>query len=96
MYSMYSHEKFKFKRQGSNDTVDCKISGLRRLANQVPLAAQNEEDNDQNSRWVTIDGCDYEVEEDEILKWLRIYGKKFGRLRENILFAKITPVSKKD
>ena len=33
---------------------------------------------------MTIDGCDYEVEEDEILGWLRLYGETFGRLRENI------------
>ena len=42
------------------------------------------EDSDPNISWVTIDGFDYEVEEDKILEWLRLYGEMFGRLRENI------------
>ena len=72
MTSMYRQENCEFKRQGSNDTVDCKIRGLRRPVNQAPQTAHNEEDSDPNISRVTIDGCDYEVEEDEILQWLKL------------------------
>ena len=33
---------------------------------------------------MTVDSCDYELEEEEILVWLRLYGEVFGKLREDI------------
>ena len=83
--SLHHREYFQLRRNraGREDILECKIRGIRR-----PIVKRsfdkNDSEQDPNIRWVTVDGCDYDLEEDEIMKWLRYYGETFGRLREDI------------
>ena len=81
--SLYSQETFDFTREGSKDIIGCRIRGIRKPQYQAKEKS-DDEDSDPNVRWVTVDGCDYELEEEEIMSWLRIYGETFGKLREDI------------
>ena len=74
--SLHHREYFQLRRNraGREDILECKIRGIRR-----PIVKRsfdkNDSEQDPNIRWVTVDGCDYDLEEDEITKWLRYYGE---------------------
>ena len=88
---LYNREHFELRRQvktGSlirTDILSCKIRGVRNpRARFKNVMNDPDQDHDPNLRWVTVEGCDYSLEEDEILVWLRMYGEVFGKLREDI------------
>lgn len=84
-------EHFQLKRRnpGPNgsgiDILECKLRGIRTDSKRIGFGTVLQDvEEDPNIRWVTIDGCNYDLEEAEILAWLKIYGEVFGKLRENI------------
>ena len=87
------HEYFEFERQVTTngvkrtETFQCKIKGIRQRR---PLAEgqheQHEAAQEANVFNVKVIGCDYSIEEEEILEWLRMYGETFGKLNENFYY----------
>ena len=87
--TLVGSEYFQFERkiQSGSETryelFGCRIKGLharRRVMEQV----DEEEEADSNLFVVTISGCDYSVEEDEMREWLSLYGEVFGSIAENM------------
>ena len=86
-------EFFEFERHittngvSRTETFQCKIKGIRQRRPQVgeqqDHRGMSEEPNVFNVRVI---GCDYSIEEEEILEWLRMYGETFGKLNENFYY----------
>ena len=81
-------EFFEFERKiemgnkTRSEFLGCRIKGLRARRN-VERQADDEEEPESNLHVVTISGCDYSVEEDEMKEWLSQYGEVFGSITEN-------------
>ena len=94
-------EHFEFKREiiTNNETrieyFGCHLKGVRKSR---PRTMSNiEEENEQEERNVydvTVSGCDYCVEETEIMEWLGVYGETFGKLSENVFREEEFPKAK--
>ena len=86
-------EYFEFERSVTSkgeerrDTFQCKIKGVRqRRTFNDGDQQQGEEEQEQNVYNVKVSGCDYSIEEEEVVEWLKMYGETFGRLNENFFF----------
>lgn len=86
-------EYFEFERTiisngaEQRETFQCKLKGVRQRR---PAVADQDRDPDieeeRNVFIVKVIGCDYSIEEEEILEWLSMYGETFGRPKENFYF----------
>ena len=80
-----SIEEFTFVRQGQkkdgtifDQKLGCKIRGIRK-PNSRPM-----QDNTENqTRWVKIEGCEYRVEKDELLTWMNYLGDTISEITED-------------
>ena len=81
-------EFFEFVRKTSirgkptEEVIGCKILGIRYQPNMV-LAFVTPEHEDARTV-VKIEGCDYQVPEDQILTWLSHYGEIKSELEEDL------------
>ena len=82
-----AYENFEFKRtwlangKQGEDTIGCKIKGIRY---RPPTVSAFENSNqDDGTKVVKIEGCEYRVAEDEILAWLSLYGEVVSELKED-------------
>ena len=82
--SLESVEKFNFERRFRNQNVEktsilhCKIRGIR--------TNQKHFDNnykDEGIRWVKIEGCEYRLEEKQIINWLSFFGEIRSEISED-------------
>ena len=69
------------------ETFKCRLKGVRqrRPAEDDSGRGPNIEE-ERNVFNVRVIGCDYSVEEEEILEWLNMYGETFGRPHENFYY----------
>ena len=65
----------------SYEYFGCRLKGVREPRNIASVLG--EEEVEANVFDVTISGCDYCIEEDEMKEWLSIYGEVFGNFNEN-------------
>ena len=78
-----SVEYFDLERRVSTtrtDIISCRIMGIRGLQ-----AAPNYDGTSNDVRWVKIENCEYLVEEEDILDWMRMYGEPLSLLGEDML-----------
>ena len=57
------------------DVIACRIMGIRGMQS-VP----NFDTSGNDIRWVKIEGCEYQLEEDQILDWLILYGEPLSSI----------------
>ena len=76
--SFVLERKFKDQNEERTSTLQCKIRGIR-------SKQQNSDYNyqDEGFRWVKIEGCEYRLEEKQILDWLSFYGEIKSELSED-------------
>ena len=67
--------------QKVEDKIGCKIRGLR--SKPMEMEAFPNENHDDGTRIVQIEGCEYRVPEEEIVAWLELYGSVESELVEN-------------
>jgi hypothetical protein len=86
-------EFFEFERQitangaSRTETFQCKIKGIRQRRPQAGEQQDYRETSEEPNVFnVKVIGCDYSIEEEEILEWLRMYGETFGKLNENFYY----------
>ena len=78
--TLSASEFFEFERKiYSGDTrrsefLGCRIKGLR-TRRRVMEQIEEEEESDLNVLMVTLSGCDYSVEHEEMKEWLSLHGK---------------------
>jgi hypothetical protein len=86
-----SVEHFEFERtvneygKPRKEIFGCKIKGIHQRR---PYANDNQQEDEPapNVFNVKIIGCDYSVEEEEMLEWLKMYGETFGKPNENFYY----------
>ena len=61
------------------DVIACRIMGIRGMQS-VP----NFDTSGNDIRWVKIEGCEYQLQEDQILDWLILYGEPLSSICEDI------------
>jgi hypothetical protein len=61
------------------DIISCRIMGIRGMQ-----AAPNYDGTSNDVRWVKIENCEYALEEEEIMEWLRLYGQPLSLLGEDV------------
>jgi hypothetical protein len=87
--TLASVEYFEFERKTSQNGEErseffgCQIKGLRRRRPELHQIEEEEEPSEPNVFDVTVSGCDYCIDEEEVRKWLGLYGETFGLLSEN-------------
>ena len=87
--SLAGYEYFEIERKiesGKNtrsEWLGCRIKGIR-ARKKVMDQIDEEEESDSNLFVVTLSGCDYSVEEEEMREWLSLYGEVFGSITENM------------
>ena len=90
--SLSSVEYFEFERTATSnsakniETFQCKIKGIRQKRPEASTSTPPNEEHAPNVFNVRIIGCDYSIEEEEILEWLKLYGETFGKLTENCYY----------
>ena len=86
--TLAGYEYFAFERKVKSgdrtrtECLGCKIKGIRARRKELEQIFE-EEEQDSNVMMVTISGCDYSVEEEEMREWLSMYGEVFGTIAEN-------------
>ena len=78
-----SVEYFKLERKVNlswTNVISCRIMGIRGLQ-----ATPKYDWTSNDLRWVKIDNCEYTLEQEEILQWLRLYGQPLSLLGEEML-----------
>ena len=78
-----SVEYFDLERQGGNGRIDviaCRIMGIGRGMQSVP----HYDGAGSDTRWVKIEGCEYSLEQELILDWLKHYGEPISPISEDI------------
>ena len=81
--SLAAVEYFELERRVSSsrtDVISCRIMGIRGLQ-----AAPNYDGTANDVRWVKIENCEYAIEGDDILDWLRLYGEPLSLCGEDVL-----------
>ena len=76
------HRSYKVNGHEKTDILQCKIKGIR--SDYSEQTDRQEEDSDENIRWVKIEWCDWAIEEHEILAWLEQFGEPIGHITEEI------------
>ena len=83
--SLESFQEFKLERNikvqnvEKTATLQCKITGIRTNQNNCNLNYQ-----DEGLRWVKIEGCEYRLEEKQIVDWLTHFGEVKSEILEDI------------
>ena len=83
MDDLRSMEFFDLERKSANgrtDVIGCRILGISRGMQSVP----NYDGVGSDTRWVKIEGTDYTLNNDQIMKWLEQYGEAQSYLSEDI------------
>ena len=62
------------------DTISCRIMGIRGLQ-----AEPNYDGTSNDIRWIKIENCEYSIEKDDIVEWLKLYGQPLSLLAEDLL-----------
>ena len=62
------------------DVISCRIMGIRGLQ-----AAPNYDGTSNDIRWIKVENCEYSIEDDLIVEWLKIYGEPLSLLGEDVL-----------
>ena len=78
-----SVEYFDLERKVSStrtDIISCRIMGIRGIQ-----AAPNYDGTSNDVRWVKIENCEYQIGEEEITRWMRLYGQPLSLLGEDVL-----------
>ena len=78
-FEFFDYER-SYKDEERTDILSCKIKGIR-TDSSFPREDTNE---DPNVRWVKVEWCDWSVQEEEILDWLKLYGVPIGELTEDL------------
>ena len=81
--SLAAVEYFELERRVSStrtDVISCRIMGIRGLQ-----AAPNYDGTANDVRWVKIENCEYAIEGEDILDWLRLYGEPLSLCGEDLL-----------
>ena len=80
-----SVEEFSFNRQGQRkdgslfeQKMGCKIRGIRK-----PNPTSSTTFNDNQTRWVKIEGCEYRVEKEELKTWMNYLGNVISEITED-------------
>ena len=81
---------FLFLRESADESgnehelkIDCEIRGVR-----VPGATSEKRDAFPKVKWISIEGVDYDLENEELKNWLDLYGTMITDVKEdNIKFA---------
>jgi hypothetical protein len=55
------------------NTIGCKLRVIRHV--KVGRHQLTPEEVNDNIQWVTVEGCDYSIEADNVLQWLDLYGE---------------------
>ena len=93
-------EYFEFERkmvQNGEERIEhfgCQLKGIRNRRPGMTTIMEEESATEPNVFDVTVSGCDYCVEEEEILEWLNVYGETFGKLSENVYLEEEYPTAK--
>jgi hypothetical protein len=93
-------EYFEFERkmvQNGEERIEhfgCQLKGIRNPRPGMTTIMEEESATEPNVFDVTVSGCDYWVEEEEILEWLNVYGETFGKLSENVYLEEEYPKAK--
>ena len=66
--------------QSKTDIISCRIMGIRGMQ-----SAPNYDGTSNDVRWIKIENCQYELEEEQILEWLRLYGQPLSLLGEDVM-----------
>ena len=80
-------EHFDFERSypfgngTKTDVIHCRVMGIRAMQSVAQLDPENAEN---NVRWVKIEGCEYTLENHQIMDWLEIYGEPISPICEDI------------
>ena len=61
------------------DIIACRVMGIRGMQS-VP----NFDTPGNDTRWVKIEGCEYSLEEEQIMDWLKLYGEPLSPICEDI------------
>ena len=86
--SLIDVEHFKFARTSTfngkvkEEVIGCKIRGIRWQPNTV--SAFENPKQDDGTTVVKIEGCDYQVPEEQIITWLSHYGEFVSKLEEDV------------
>ena len=93
-------EYFEFERkmvQNGEERVEhfgCQLKGIRQRRPGMTVVEEEDEETERNVFDVTVSGCDYSVEAEEILEWLNVYGETFGKMSENVYLEEELPSAK--
>ena len=68
------------------EVFDCRLKGLRQRRPYSEDEKRETQAQAPNVFDVKLIGCDYGVEEDEMMGWLKLYGETFGKLTENFYY----------
>ena len=80
-----SVEHFDFERryfigkEPRTDIIHCRVMGIRSMQ-----SVANFDSSENDVRWVKIEGCEYTLEDQQILDWLRLYGDPISPICEDI------------
>ena len=78
-------EHFDFKRsypfgkETKTDIIHCRVMGIRNMQ-----SVNNFDSSENDVRWVKIEGCEYTLEDQQILEWLKLYGEPISQICEDI------------
>ena len=71
--------KYSIGKETKTDTIQCRIMGIRTMQ-----SARYIDPSENNIRWVKIEGCEYTLEDSQILDWLKLYGDPVSPICEDI------------
>ena len=78
-------EHFNFNRsypvgkETRTDTIQCRILGIRSMQ-----SVTHSDSPGSDVRWVKIEGCEYTLEDQQIIDWLKLYGDPISSICEDI------------
>ena len=78
-----SVEYFDLERKVSysrTDIISCRIMGIRGIQ-----ATPNYDGTSNDVRWVKIENCEYQIGDEEITRWMKLYGQPLSLLGEDVL-----------
>ena len=61
------------------DVIQCRVMGIRNIQSVGHLGSS-----ENDVRWVKIEGCEYTLEDKQILEWLQLYGEILSPICEDI------------